>query len=367
MNEAIITSILILSFYIIILMLSDDKRSESRKFVFIIIIIIASSQIPLLIINKLRPEHALLVEKLPIKLWSLLIGPALLFYARTCMGRRSKLLDLLHLLPALIWWIVFLVSGEQQLHNRKIMGLFGLSNSLALLFYGAFILLSLRRYTQWLRNQYSYTNTFLEVKWLSYTAVFLIVHTLATSLAVSMLQWIFPPKPFPHQMIFRRPTPLDIIHSIGILTFLFIFSIMAHKQEQHQISRQTDQSLPKKNVPKEPLGVEFDVLTRYVKESKIYLENTLTLQQLSEQSGISRNVLSGLINSETGENFFHFINGYRAREFYEVIQNNKYPNYTLLGIAHECGFNSKTTFIAAIKREYGKTPSQILQEVGPTL
>ena len=368
MNTALIASTLILSLYTIILMLSEGQKTESRKYVLTVIILVAVSQIPLLMIGKLPPDQISIIERLPIRHWSLLIGPALLLYARTCMGQHSRLQDLFHLLPAIIWCVVFVSISETQLHHRAILEIYGWSITVSLLSYGALILFSLRRYTRWLRTQYSYTNTFIEVKWLAYTAVFLIVHTLATSGAVSMLQWISPPRTSPPHVGFVRPDFFRLIHSIGILTFLFIFSLMAHKQERHLIFRLTVPPSSRQNsTPKSSTGIDFDELTRYMEDSKIYLENTLTLQELSEKSGISRNELSGLINSETGENFFHFINGYRAREFCAVVEKNKYPTYTLLGIALECGFNSKTTFIAAIKREFNKTPSEILRESGSTL
>lgn len=89
-----------------------------------------------------------------------------------------------------------------------------------------------------------------------------------------------------------------------------------------------------------------------------YLENNLSLSMLAEQLNISANQLSQLLNEYLNKNFYDFINTYRLKEFKEGVKDPKNSHFTLLSIAYQCGFNSKTTFNTFFKKATGKTPSE---------
>lgn len=91
---------------------------------------------------------------------------------------------------------------------------------------------------------------------------------------------------------------------------------------------------------------------------KPYLNPDLTLPQLAVELGISSHLLSQVINEHFKLNFFDFVNQYRVEAFKELIGNPKYDNFSLLGIAFECGFNSKSAFNRVFKKSTGLTPSQ---------
>jgi AraC-like DNA-binding protein len=99
-------------------------------------------------------------------------------------------------------------------------------------------------------------------------------------------------------------------------------------------------------------------LSDYMKSSKPYLNPELTLSQLAGDLGISSHFLSQVINEKFGLNFFDFVNGYRVEEFKERTSDPRYSNFSLLGIALECGFNSKSAFNRIFKQKTGLTPSQ---------
>jgi AraC-like DNA-binding protein len=84
----------------------------------------------------------------------------------------------------------------------------------------------------------------------------------------------------------------------------------------------------------------------------------LTLSQLATETGISSHILSQVINEKFKLNFFDFINQYRVEEFKKRILNSDYENFSLLGIALDCGFNSKSSFNRIFKKATGLTPSQ---------
>lgn len=105
-------------------------------------------------------------------------------------------------------------------------------------------------------------------------------------------------------------------------------------------------------------------LIRHMEEAKPYLDNQLSLRQLAECLSVNTNYLSQVINEQHGKNFFEFINEYRVDALKEMLEKPENRQFTILSLAFECGFNSKTTFNTAFKRITGFTPSQYLKKVG---
>lgn len=99
-------------------------------------------------------------------------------------------------------------------------------------------------------------------------------------------------------------------------------------------------------------------LKNHMESSGTYLNPDLTLSQLATDIGIPGYLLSQVINEQFNLNFFDFVNQYRVEAFKERIGNPKYENFSLLGIALECGFNSKSAFNRIFKKSTGLTPTQ---------
>ncbi len=99
-------------------------------------------------------------------------------------------------------------------------------------------------------------------------------------------------------------------------------------------------------------------LKRYMETDKPYLNPSITLPQLANNVKIPSYHLSQVINEIFEQNFFDFINQYRVDEVKIKILDKKYSNYSLLGVAYECGFNSKSAFNRIFKKVTGQTPTQ---------
>lgn len=102
----------------------------------------------------------------------------------------------------------------------------------------------------------------------------------------------------------------------------------------------------------------MDKLNNFMVSEKPYLNPNLTLQQLASELGISTHYLSQIINEKFNLNFFDFINQFRVEEFKVKIGDPKFENYSFLGIAFDCGFNSKSAFNRIFKKFTNLTPSQ---------
>ena len=75
---------------------------------------------------------------------------------------------------------------------------------------------------------------------------------------------------------------------------------------------------------------------------------------------ISPNHLSQVINQYEKKNFYDFINMYRVEEFKRRALKPENSNYSILAIAYDSGFNSKSSFNQVFKKIEGKTPSRYL-------
>jgi AraC-like DNA-binding protein len=102
-------------------------------------------------------------------------------------------------------------------------------------------------------------------------------------------------------------------------------------------------------------------LESLMKEEKLFLKPKLSLQDLATKLDVSTNVLSNVINSGFNQNFNDFVNDYRIQEFIQLVEGNKHEDFTILALAYDSGFNSKTTFNTFFKKRMNQTPNQFVK------
>lgn len=102
-------------------------------------------------------------------------------------------------------------------------------------------------------------------------------------------------------------------------------------------------------------------LQQLMAEQAPYQNPELTLADLAKILDIHPNYLSQVINEREQKNFFHYINSLRAEAFLRLAAQPENKRFTLLALAFDCGFNSKTTFNKYFKHHTGKTPSEFFQ------
>lgn len=99
-------------------------------------------------------------------------------------------------------------------------------------------------------------------------------------------------------------------------------------------------------------------LSDYVKKEKPYLIPSLSVEDLSDKLVIPVKNLSQAINTCLKQNFYDFINSHRVEEMKKRICDERFQNLTLLALAYESGFNSKSVFNTAFKKHTGMTPKE---------
>lgn len=104
-------------------------------------------------------------------------------------------------------------------------------------------------------------------------------------------------------------------------------------------------------------------LEMLMEEKKIYLQPKLTLIELAQKLDTSPNNLSWLLNNIHGSSFYNYINRYRLQAFIEKIKKGEHHSKTLLALALESGFNSKSTFNKAFRSELNDTPRNYIKKI----
>jgi AraC-like DNA-binding protein len=100
-------------------------------------------------------------------------------------------------------------------------------------------------------------------------------------------------------------------------------------------------------------------LLQLMAEAQPWLEPELTLAELAHRLRTNTSLLSHVINTGCGQNFNDFVNRYRVAEAERKLQDPRLAHYSLVGIALESGFNSKSTFNRVFKKLTGRTPGEV--------
>jgi AraC-like DNA-binding protein len=99
-------------------------------------------------------------------------------------------------------------------------------------------------------------------------------------------------------------------------------------------------------------------LLEMMETERLYVDSEITLQKIAERLAIPPHHLSQIINERLKQSFSDFINGYRIDEVKKMFLDPSKKHYSLLAIAEEAGFNSKSSFNSVFKKHTNTTPSE---------
>lgn len=122
----------------------------------------------------------------------------------------------------------------------------------------------------------------------------------------------------------------------------------SEKAHSHHLSNASEQEI-------ETLSSSLE---KSLKEDKVYLDEDLSLGTLAEILHTSDKKLSALLNQYLHVNFYDLINQHRVQAVQEKMFAQEFQHYTLLAIAFESGFKSKTSFNRIFKKSTGFSPSE---------
>jgi AraC-like DNA-binding protein len=118
------------------------------------------------------------------------------------------------------------------------------------------------------------------------------------------------------------------------------------------------------STPSEETNSWKEKILHLMQAGKAYEDPELSLTQVAKQLQSNPSHISKMVNKGFGVNFNDFVNQYRIEGVKEMLNNGEHKKQTLLGIAFECGFNSKATFNRAFKKVTGLSPKEWIQQNG---
>ncbi|MEM9143814.1 MAG: helix-turn-helix domain-containing protein, partial [Bacteroidota bacterium] len=104
-------------------------------------------------------------------------------------------------------------------------------------------------------------------------------------------------------------------------------------------------------------------LERLMAEEKVFKNKDLTVNDVAREIGVPRQQISEVLNVHMQTSFQDLLNTYRVEEFIAFLHKETHKNYTLLAIAQEVGFRSKSSFNTTFKKIKGITPSQYKKQL----
>jgi AraC-like DNA-binding protein len=212
-----------------------------------------------------------------------------------------------------------------------------------------YIFISVRlllRYKQWIRTRYSNLKN-ISLGWLQIPVIFYSCFWLLWTILRSLDTFAF-------QNTLKEIYFLPANIGVAIITCWIGFKGYVRSQTDAKGFLVTPVKMDKSiSRPK-----EANEILALMENQKPYLNPELDLSMLSKQVNINSKVTSYILNHELKTNFYEFVNKYRVEEFKNRVRQKDSEKFSLLGLAYECGFNSKSTFNLVFKKFTGQTPKK---------
>lgn len=277
------------------------------------------------------------------------MAPSLYFCVRyfTAVRHSWARTDYLHFLPALLF-LPLLFSGGP--HLPRFLGiLVGAGVKLQLLIYWILSLRLLYKHSRVAREITAVPQK-IDLKWLKW---------LLLAIAAIMVLW--------YNQAFRVNGYMDRFAGIGYLLAIYLLGFWSLRQRQIFPYTATENAalaevLQKKAGSPRLTGSAMQALkvqlAHLMEKEQVFTDTDLTLPKLAGRMGISVHELSYLLNNGHGQNFYQYINQLRVNRAKELMHSEKHRHLSILGIAFEAGFNSKTTFNTAFRKMIGMSPTE---------
>jgi len=296
-------------------------------------------------------------------------SPLLFLYVVSSIYSDFKLKPkhLLHILPFVIQILIFsprfyfadistrnfLLENLNNTIEGKLSIIFGLFIAL---FYLVAMFLELRKYEQLLLENYSNKSAF-NYKWL---------YQLLILLSIIFCFSFFKQA---YKFYGTNVEVLNILRVIlslallGFLTWIVLKSmyypdLFRNINSEHTLAKKILKEDNITNKSEKDSRKDINRLLEFMEREEPYLDATLTLQKLADKIKTPNRDVSILINHNLNQHFFDFINQFRIKKAQNILLNTEKSQLTIQQIMYDVGFNSKSSFYTAFKKQTGVTPSE---------
>lgn len=300
-------------------------------------------------------------------IFTFLYGPFFYFYLKVFIERqfRFQIKHLWHLLPVVLllslWFIMFIFFPRPRLELTDMIRngqqpplgvqLVGMTLSLMFLVYLVMGIRIILRFRQYVRSHASFSND-LYFRWLLFLAIVLLLPVLSALFTVLIIQ----PTAFVPYPTYGISLMLSIILLIALIR-PHILDGLPDSLKVDEVEELAPKRYESSSLADEQKSIYLSSLLTHMENQHPYLNQELTLKELAAQLNMNAKYLSQIINEKREQNFMDFINGYRIQRAQHLLTNSAYQYFTILAIAQESGFRSKSAFYNAFKKVTGMTPT----------
>jgi AraC-like DNA-binding protein len=288
----------------------------------------------------------------------LIFNPLIYFYSKSLINPGIKLRwwQLWHIIPHFFVKIGAYISGIQFTPE----GFFTLDAStwfkitislmsvVSIIGYSIPSIINVHRHRINLKNEFSKIDSKITLSWLLFVIIFYI-----SFMTMAYLLGII-------NIITHISTYSQLVTFSFLLALVYVFSFYGLLQQQIYPKDEIDKSDKYKNPRLSELRRQKirEKLENYFSKEKPYLDNELTINNVSDHLELLRHSLTEVLNIEIGKNFYQFVNEYRVREVKAKLSDPEYSHFSIDAIGYECGFNSKSSFYSVFKNTTALTPTQ---------
>jgi AraC-like DNA-binding protein len=308
-----------------------------------------------------------------------LLPPVLYFYFKNLFDKsfRFRKIDYLHFLPAILYliyaFIVFIVDKMvssniyfyQDGKDKDFSTWYQIGGFLSLLLY---LILSLRLYNRYkflTFNSFSFAEK-LTFKWAQrFLIAFLFLVFIRLLFFIINPEWDEFGRKFWYYLafsfLFYFISISGYVNSVQTLTSFKDWLVAPNNelksgQKEVSIKKLDQEMLPELDVWKS--RVENLIIIQ-----KMYKNPELSIYDVAVGLETHSKKVSQVVNQGFGMNFNDYVNRQRVKAIIEKFEQGEHSLLTLLGIAMECGFFSKSTFNRAFKKETSLSPKDYIQKI----
>ena len=307
----------------------------------------------------------------------LLIGPVIFFYTKSLLNSTFKISkkEYYHFIPALIYLvyslIVFitdkLILDEFYFYadgrDKDMANWYQIAGIISMVYYLIASLKFYKNYKKLVFDKVSFADSIL-FEWIpNFLIAFLSIVVLRVLLFLLNPEWGNFGNQFWHYIAFSIVVLYVSVNGYAnAVKMSFLNDVNSESINVYQESDE-DYKTKQDNTNLEEIEFWKDKILHLVESEKVFKNPTLTLYDLSKLLNTNTKNISKSINSGFDMNFNDFINHYRIEAVKEKLHKEEHKTSTLLGIAFDCGFNSKATFNRAFKKSIDLSPKDYLKNL----
>jgi len=367
------------SLFFIFLIISKKHKDQKDYFLCLFLFFVATELLYRFLINTIPEAENKWLALFDIFYWST-FGPITLLYIRFTIYKHTKLvfLDIIYIIPLFIslYGIKDFYFGDVEYNSFIEYFINANGLTLAALYFWEFCsptILIYCLYILW-KHKKSIKYYFSDISKYNLGWLIILISVFVFYLISSYAVWILNGL-FGFSIIFNSLNWLPYILTI----YIFVIGFYGYRQPgiftnelvNIENGEPSPKSIKKDKYQKSGLseGERKTLVGRlkFIMETKKpFIEFDLNILDLSKMLDTSVNKLSQVINESFHKNFHNLVNHYRIEEVKKSLKDPENEKFTIISIAYDCGFNSKSSFYNAFKKNTGVNPKEFLSKNNPS-